>query len=83
MPSIFTRIKILEKKVIPKSLPKPIGFHTFWEENGKLFYIDCDGNEQKYVEKEDRSHGKDVITGFIMPKDLAITFKDPPPITNL
>lgn len=83
MSNLIARIKTLEKKILPEPIPEPTEFHTFWEENGKLFYIDCDGNEQKYVEKEDRSHGKDVIIGFIMPKDLAITFKDPPPITNL
>lgn len=83
MPSIITRIKILEKKVIPEPLPKPIEFHTFWEEDGKLFYVDYYGNEQEYVKKEDRYPGKDVITGFILPKDLAKMCKDYHPITNL
>lgn len=84
MSNLTARIKTLEKKILPEPVSEPIEFHTFWEEDGKLFYVDYYGNEQEYVKKEDRYPGKDVITGFILPKDLAKMSKDyRPPITNL
>lgn len=71
MPSLITRIKELEKKLTPEPvIISAEGTPILWEEGGKLYYKDKNGDAKEYIEKEDKKYGKPRITAFILPKDL-------------
>lgn len=81
MSDLITRIKILERKIIPESAKEVSeGCLTMWEENNKIYFKDNNGNEKEFIESEHKRNG---VIGIIFPKDLALLSWRGSPITNL